>query len=466
MHITSRLITLFPIGLLWLIIGIGMIARIHNGDYFPIYQNDDSVFYVWLGNSILDDFRHPTSLTIFDVDNPTLFWRSQYKDFDPVNRFGFRLSDAYFDHPFLGSIIMALPARYFGFTGFTQIPHLLVRMPVLLTSLLTMGLTYAFLSRITNRATGLLSVAILAFWPTAILASRQGYLENIITPFFLLALLGVYEYSQTQQRIWFLVTVLSGIISGWIKFAGYAVVVASAYGLLLFHKYRIALWLGVAGLLSLFLYVVYGLMVGGDHFFWTIAQQQGRGAYVASIFNYVRSSKMQGEMEDGWWYIGMLGLWFAAFSRLPHRLVGMAGFWWLTTTFFLTGPDNTSPWYIYPLYPLMAGGAAIMLLSGLRYNPLPVILTLLMLGFTGFRNAGVDVSSALIRFSVVGVSLFGFGYFMLHRRWRTIIVKSLFIGLLCLSFYGNVLSVMKAKANTCGVGGCPEPEKIILEIEE
>jgi len=105
---------------------IGVSFRIYEGDRFPINQNDDSPFYVWLGNSLKENFFQPSSLTIFEADNPHLFWRSQYHDYVPLDRFGFRLSNLWFDHPFFGSLLIALPARFLGYTGFSQIPQLLV----------------------------------------------------------------------------------------------------------------------------------------------------------------------------------------------------------------------------------------------------------------------------------------------------------------------------------------------------
>lgn len=450
--------------LVWAVIALGMVVRIQNGDYFPIYQNDDSPFYVWLGNSIYDDFKHPSSLTIFEGDNPALFWRSQYRDLVPVDRFGFRMTDKYFDHPFLAALLMALPARFFGYTGFTQIPQMLVRAPALLAALATLGLTYWLGQFLFNQKVARLALSLLAVWPMAVFSQRQGYLENFITPVLLLGLGVLWRWRSHMTGLGF--SLLSGcaVIAAWTKFAGYSLFGIFAYGLIKCKQKR---WSGLilsVGVGSILLYLLYGQIVGGSHFWWTITHQQDRGAYLASIFSLFSSPQVQGGIKDGWWYIGLLSLGYLAVNpHLAQRLIGFSAFFWLLTTFFLSGPQNTSPWYIYPIYPLMMIGAAVMISEGLKQQPLVLEMMLAMLSLTGWQYLDKPWMSTLIRLGVIGVmSINALTWYIanINSKW---VHQSIIGGLLLLALTGNILAIRKAPLAACGNYGCVKPEKIILQ---
>ncbi|OGV96067.1 hypothetical protein A2W24_00830 [Microgenomates group bacterium RBG_16_45_19] len=449
---------------LWLVILAGMVLRIHNGDYFPIYQNDDSPYYVWLGNSLYDSFRAPSSLTIFDQNNPTLFWRSQYRDFIPAERFGFRLSDRYFDHPFLASLVIALPARYFGFTGFTQIPQMIVRLPALVTALITLCLTYLLAKQTFNETVGLLAITFLAFWPMAVFSQRQGYLENLITPALLLGLILLRQMRFRVSRAKFMVLVGCGFWAAWTKFAGYVLFGIFIYFLNLSKQDKWAKLMLGAALGTLGLYLVYGVGIGGEHFWWTLSQQSTRGAYLSSMFTFFSSPQVQGSLEDGWWYLGLSGMIYTVTKKdWQSQLIGWPALAWLITAFFLAGPSNTSPWYIYPIYPLLMISTAVMLTQCLKLFPLAGEMLLIMLGLTGWRLAGFELPSSYLRLALTGWALIN-GLMLFYPKIIKPIFghRLIFSGLIVLAIIGNIFAIRRVPNRVCGVGGCTEPTKIIL----
>lgn len=453
------------IWLVWLVMAGGMIVRIHNGDYFPIYQNDDSPFYVWLGNSVYQDFMHPSTLTIFADENPSLFWRSQYHDLIPADRFGFRMTEMFFDSPFLATLLIALPARFYGYTGFSQIPQMLVRVPAFMAALATLGLTYYLAKTLFNKRIALLALIMLAFWPLAVFSQRQGYLENFITPVWLLSL--AVLWLMRKQVAWprFILLSACGLAAAWTKFSGYVLFGIFAYWLSRFKHNRWSFLILLVGLLSITTYCLYGQLVGGTEFWLTLIHQGNRGAYVASMFTFFTSPQIQGAIKDGWWYIGLLSLGYLSLhTHEVYRFLSIAAFGWLLSTFVLSGPQNTSPWYIYPIYPLMMIGTALMVTEGLRKEPLVIEVILLTLGLTGWQYLDSLAMSTIIRLGTVcliGINAFTWYATKINRQW---VHRGIIGTLLVLALIGNLLAIRKAPHAACGDTGCVKPDKIILPL--
>lgn len=450
----------------WVVILIGMFFRIHNGDYFPIYQNDDGLFYVWLGNSVMDDFMRPSTLTIFDTGNENLFWRSQYKDLIPAERFGFRLTEKFFDQPFLLTVPMAWPARFFGFTGFSQMPHLLVRAPAFMAALLTLVLTYFLGQRLFGVKTGFLALTALAFWPLAVFSQRQAYLENMITPMLLLGLWAIVKTGKSTWRPGFWLAAGCAALASWTKLAGYSLFALFAY---LFKQTGQEKWsklMLLIGGVTLGIYLAYGQLVGGSHFWQTLILQGGRGTYLTSMFKFLSSPQVQGGLEDGWWYLGLIGIIYAATRKaFNYQAAGFSAVTWLLTAFFLSGEENTSPWYIYPIYPLMMLGLAAAIKDGVKNWPLVLEMLLLMLAWTGYRLAGVEIPSLYLRMIIIGWA--GVNGLLLYfpSRLNSELSHRLIVTIILMAgWVGNYWAIRQVPQRVCGDYGCPEPTKIILPI--
>lgn len=486
--------------LLWLVVAFGMRLRVTDGDAFPIYQNDDGLFYTWAGLSMLENFWQPTSLTIFEKDNPHLIWRSQSLPFEPAQEFGFRIARPWFDQPPLGVLIISLPAYFLGYRGFEQIPQMVVRTSAFLAAFASLVLTYLLGKELFGKAAGWWGLTVLAVWPLAVFSQRQSYLENILMPLMLAGLLGVskvlrfsgnshiarsasFDKTQDRQddkaslksldalsnrRRW-LVVLVSVAVAGWIKLPGYFFVAMVGFWLLQakdWHRLRQVVVVGVA---SFGLYLLYGQIVGGDYFWWTLLQQGGRGAYVSSWFRIFTSPDVFGTLQDGWWFLGWIALFFLAGEReKPQRFLVLNALFWMIVVFLTSGPFNTSPWYRYPLYPLLAmalGAVLSRVFSGLLANVRAPMFRLLwagllfLLGLTGWELAGVTVPSTWLRLGVLAVvGLFGLSFIsrskLLFRL--QLIIFSVLLGIMV---WGNVRAVYEYPKIRCGTG-CMKPTKM------
>jgi len=442
-------------------IAIGMWLRITDADMYPVSQNDDGLFYVWAGNSILDNFWHPTSLTIFEKDNSQLVWRSQYKNVYPVEAFGYRISDPWFDHPPLATILIALPARMLGYRDFDQIPHMVVRASALVAALFTLLMTYVLAKELFSRAVGLTALAILTFWPLAAFSSRQSYIENIMTPFWLLSLWLIWKLKH-KTNIWLLITLIAcNFFLSWSKVIGYLSFVVSAF-FLWKDKRKQTIYVIAAGVITGLLYLLYGQLVGGSYFWHNLLNQGGRGAYVTSVFHILNNPEIYGLIEDGWWYLGWFGLIYMAGGKTKERhYIALAGLLWMTGLFVLAGPQSNSPWYRYPVFPLLAIGAGVLVADWWNNRSILPALIFLLLGGTGFALAGITIPSLVLRLITIGfVGLMILNEKIVSNNQQHWLRRGLLLLVVGTMLYGNMRAIQHFPDRICEDRGCVAPVKI------
>lgn len=446
----------------WAFIALGMWLRITNADKYPVSQNDDGLFYVWTGNSILDNFWHPTSLTIFEKENPQLIWRSQYKNTNPIEAFGYRISDPWFDHPPLATILIALPARLLGYRDFNQIPHMVVRASALFASLFTLLMTYVLARDVFNKYVGLISLVILSLWPLAAFSERQSYLENIMTPFWLLSLwLTWKQRKKTAHPRLLVVLIMSNFVLAWSKIIGYLGIGISIFFTWKYNR-KTSLIVLVGGICTGLLYLVYGQLVGGSYFWHNLLNQGERGAYVTSIFHILNNPEIYGLIEDGWWYLGWFGLLYIAGSKTKERtFISLSALFWMIALFMLAGPQSNSPWYRYPIYPLLSISIGVILADGWnRLSLIPEII-LLLLGGTGYALAGITIPSPLLRLIIMAyVGILAANALFIPKKQQLWIQRCLVGVGLIVTLYGNVLAIQQFPDRICKDRGCVIPEKI------
>jgi hypothetical protein len=210
------------------------------------------------------------------------------------------------------------------------------------------------------------------------------------------------------------------------------------------------------------LYLVYGFTVGGSDFASTLTSQGERGAYFGSLFHVLTHPETFHEVvADGWWFLGFFALMSLSFVRRKEALLLLqSGLFWLVAMFATSGPENTSPWYRYPLFPLMALALGLALDSVWKNKNLVWPTLLYMLGMTGWTMSGLDIPSIIVR---VGLGLvlivFGVEYLMSHK-WLVYLRRVGLVILITLCFVGNSLAIYKVPQNYCKDGRCLTPEKI------
>ena len=225
--------------IVWLVIALGVFLRGFRADQYPIDNNDDGLFYVWAGNSFWDNPLKVTSHSIFEADNPSLVFRSQFMDYIPVERFGMKIVRPWFDHPPLATALIALPARLLGYRDLVQVPHLIVRLPALIASIFTLWLTYLVAEKLFNKKIAWFSLLFLATIPYFVVASRQSFIENLLTPVFLGGILTALNYIKTGKRKWLNLLMIVSLLTGWFKITGFVIPFLMAGYLMMSKKERL-----------------------------------------------------------------------------------------------------------------------------------------------------------------------------------------------------------------------------------
>jgi hypothetical protein len=444
----------------WLVIGLGVFLRGFKADSYPVDNNDDGLFYVWAGNSFWDNPFQVTSHSIFDQGNPALIWRSQFMDYIPLERFGFKIVRPWFDHPPLGAALISLPARWLGYTNLEQIPHLIVRYPALVASIFSLWLTYLLAKDLFGEKVGRWSLLFLATIPYFVIAHRQSFLENFLTPVFLGSLVLL-----RQKR--FIALLVLVFCSGWFKITGFIVPLLVG-GWLLYKKELKPGWgvIGV-GLASALSYLAYGWLTNGQVFWQTLSRQGGRGSFVGSFFYGLTQPEFYGRFNDGWYVLGFL-LSFWLIAKYKNKAVK---FWawffsgWMLVLFLTAGRFANSPWFRYPLFPFVAMAIGYYVNKLIKENSLFLVLPLFLLGMTGFDLAGIEIQPLWLRiFTVLFFLPYGLDLICQEERLKRLtgwLSKIFVIGLVLL----NVWVSLRFSTVHCLEERCLAPLKIILSNE-
>jgi hypothetical protein len=296
----------------------------------------------------------------------------------------------------------------------------------------------------------------------AAFSQRQSYFENFMTPVFLLLLAWLWKYRQQSTRWLFVGIMCCCFILSWTKIVGYLSFLIVAFWLWEAKKIKPAILAIGLGVTSALLYVGYGYALSGAGFLHTILNQGGRGAYLASIFHIFTHPEVYGVIQDGWWFLGILAMgWAMTRTSMGARFVAGNFWWWMIAQFVISGPENTSPWYRYPVYPLMMIGVALLVEYYWKHRSVFIASLFVILGFTGFSLAAMPLSSSIIRLSAVGfIGLFSLVELYKDTSWGKWLGRMVMMVMLGLCIYGNICAIRNYPSTTCTGEACLKPTRI------
>ena len=402
--------------IVWFLIILGVCLRSYQADRYPVDNNDDGLHYTWAGISLIKNPLKPSTHSIFDVGNKALKWRSQYMDYIPRMRFGLKIVEPWQDHPPLGALIIGLPAYLLGFRQFELVPQLIVRYPAILASILTMYFTYLISKDLFNKKVARLALIFMATTPYFVIAHRQSFLENFLTPLFLIAFYDTLKYLKTNQKVDLIKVMIFSFFCGWIKVVGFAVPFMMAVWLWVKSKKKEAVRLGLIGITSILAYLGYAMMVSKEVFFQSLTNQGVRGAFASSFLNGLTVIEFYGNFRDGWYVLGFI---MALVLLMSKKSKAFSWFFsaWLIVIFLTSGRLANSPWYRYPLIPFMSMALGFYAEKYLRKNSLFLALPFWLLGMTGFDLLKINLPVLLFRLGTVMFALIYGLKFMLNNKW-------------------------------------------------
>lgn len=459
-----RIISLF---LVWALVCLGVGLRSFKADSYPVDNNDDGLFYTWAGITFWENPLKPITHSIFDTNNSALIWRSQFMDFIPIERFGMKIVRPWLDHPPLGAALIGLPAKLLGYKGFEPIPQLIVRLPALVASIGTLFLTYVLGKKLFGEKVGRLGLIFLATVPYYVVAHRQSFLENILTPIFLGSLVFLLRFLKTKRKLDLIILMVLAFLSGWIKVPGFAVSFMLAGWLWYKKEIRAFVTILIIGMASILSYIGYGLLVDKQMFIKTLTNQGVRGAFVNSFFDTITNPRFYGEFHDGWYVLGFIFSWWLLTKYRQEKFKFFAFFLasWSLVLFLVAGRFNNSPWYYYPLIPFGAMAIGYYAHQLLKRPSLFLALPFWLLGLTGFDLLKIEINPTYLRLTTI---IFFIPFFLKLIRKSSLINKLTFlmtriflIGLVLLNIYVS----LRYTVVHCTEERCLAPTKIILNYD-
>lgn len=472
--------------LVGLLLWVGVLLRVVQVDRYPINNLDDGVYYVWAGSSFWQNPLAPTSLTLFEGKNPRTFWRSQYLDSLPDKEFGFRMVQPWFDHPPLGAAVIGLPAYLLGYTAFENVPYGIVRLPAVIASIFTLLLTYTLIKELFGKKLAIGTLAVLAITPYFVFAHRQSYLENILTPVFLLAVWQGYRaISGKTKHSWALViAIVAAFLCGWIKLVGLVVPLLLSVWAVRQQKYKVAMLFALSLLGSVGLYTLYGLMADSEAFLFTIFNQSHRGMEWGNLSNVIGNIRLAGPLFNdtlltlGWitTFIYVIANAFlpkhSSDAHAPSYITWVFSCW-LLIILLTSGELNNFIWYRYPIFPILSFGIAWFIYQLWQRPNLVSSMLLALLGWSQLYVVGSTFTEKSdLRILLVLVIAIPFLLFigkeilsqkkvllskalLLHRIWLTV--------LLLLILFTNILVVIQFPRFNCAKTQCQLPTKIMVQ---
>jgi hypothetical protein len=270
-----------------------------------------------------------------------------------------------------------------------------------LLGLLSVFLTYLCLSAMLgnrNRILPLMSAAILAIFPDAIIYSRVGFSYNLLPPLLLIAILGCWKFLENGDVRWLYI---AGISVG-VAITSDLIMINFLPPLLLIGGYRkpkFALQVSGIALVPVALYGIAMLLLSPGDFFFDMGFMFGRVSNIPFIGQIpMIMANLGGLMLSGiWTALGILGLLVVQ----PRRLFWiLALFFWIPFAGItrIVAAISLGYYYMIPLVPLMAIGIASLLCFGIprlsRVLADGIVLAARRIAFYIGRN--LDVSGRLV----------------------------------------------------------------------
>jgi 4-amino-4-deoxy-L-arabinose transferase-like glycosyltransferase len=270
----------------------------------------------------------------------------------------------WFDHPPMMGLISGGYSYIKGARVFEDTTTATIRKPIILMSVVTIGLTSILAYLIFGWKTAVVSSLVMATSPLMVINGRMVQAENGITPLFLLLMICLWFYKKIRKRY---LLVLCAFLSGMavlFKLSGVALIFSGVLVLLTDNKRGLSVRLS-EGLIFLtvslsiaFLFVVYGAAIDFDVFVSVFFSNTNRayGIGLNAISELITSTKVTSSkfLGDGWPLIGWLGLFLLIGKK---EIISKSRFVWIPILVYLSvylffGSESYG-WYRIPFMPFL-----------------------------------------------------------------------------------------------------------------
>lgn len=438
-------------------------------DQFPLDLNSDGLAHTWAGTSLWNSPLHAQSMTLFTSENPNLFWFSHFNYFDTVRRYDFRLEEPYLDQPPFALPIFGVLPTLFGYTAFEPVPEVLIRLPAIFFSAITLTLTHLLAKKLFSSKVALLSVIALGLTPYFIFAHREAFLENILTPLYLGGLLSLLQYLDKKDKRWLALTILLTFLAPLTKVVGVVLAAIIGFWLIKEKKYQETSLVIAAGVAGIACYFVYGWLVHPEQFSWILSIQSTRGVYAGSFIDFILNAGFYKPFVDGWYLLHFFTFGWLAFSspKKNSNFITITAALIICSIIGTAGVNNNFPWYRHPLFPFFSIATGIFLEQVLmgKIN----LAGKLLFVFLAFANLSlltttfpILANSALLRLGLLAIiGVFTLAELFPQPKFAKLSSALIAIILSC-SLIINAAVILFYPKSLCVEVHCKTPTKIVI----
>lgn len=335
--------------LILLLLG-SLLLRLHHYELYPQRgATSDEYTYSFLGVSLLTEHK-PISWSYFEYKNPKII---------KIDGILFPIVEPYFDHPPLYGLISGGFALLNGQNTFQKIQLSTIRLVPIALSLATTYLLFLLAKNLFGFETGIMALLIYAVTTTFVINGRVAISENLVAFWFVLA---GYLYVRWREKLTEKRTIILGIICG-LTFLT-QVLSTALFAAFLFYffikkeKIRTIVLFALPFVISVLLYLLYGVYFGWDQFM-LINTVQSLRPIGPQTFWYIFSTPIiiNKIYFDGWYIFSFLMLLLFLFDKKNLNIALIPFFYILLLVLTLT-ERGQSGWYVIPLFPFMALAAS------------------------------------------------------------------------------------------------------------
>jgi len=462
-------------GVFVIVLSIGFFLRLWKYQYYPFTGHAEEYLFVWSGLSLIEE-GVPISwndIPVYGENN--VYWRGVAPNPGPSGGgIGVRLIKPWLDEPPLFSLIVGGIAKLYKQPNFTVISPLVIRLPSLFFSLVTMILTFLVAKKLFGYGLGVISLLIYATIPTVVFGSRLAVPENLIAMLSLLILWLYLKYFERWKIRYLILSIFLASIAGLAKPTGYLLVFFLFFLLIWRKRWQEGIISLICGsLIFLASFFAYGHLWDWSLFLKVFLYQSSRPAGWSSLAYILTNPGFSVEIFlDGMIVLGFLSLWSLAFKKdrsEGEEIVVFSFIFTLLIAVISGGKHDQLTWYRYPIYPFMAISLAL-LIKEIINNPsffqiaifVPLSLANIDLLENPFWKLNYLVQSKVFR-PVLFIFLLPSILLMIFKDERLIkLTKAMIVVCLLFSFIFNIWVVVNRFNILCNNTSCPLPEKINL----
>lgn len=333
---------------------VALLARFWKIEFVPFQNDADELAFVFAGQSLLEK-GVPISWSSFEYDDSYVYSIEAVGD-EAYNTAGtLTFIKPWFDHPYLLSIIEGVWTEAFGYRFPSTPPSLLLRVPMLFLSFVTLVLFWKVVSSLFSEKTAIISYFMFAFSPSFMLGQRMVIGENLVVPFLLGAVLILIKNNSKYYPLLPILATLA-LLS---KMTGVLVLLVIGLAFLLRKEWR-NLFVYVGASLGLFciLYLPFAYLLGWSEFITITSKQSFRLlGWVNPAFIMATPGFHHYLFYDlSYYFFLVFGIVGAVMAPKKHSsvLLQFATFGALLLLWSTSAEQDALGWYKLPLFTLLA----------------------------------------------------------------------------------------------------------------